>query len=652
MLSRLSIGRRIALLVLASLLTLGLLGVAVSLGERWLFQAALELDQYRQVFEQTTQIERRSGQLRFQALRFVADRDEAAAGETTTAAAGIIALLGDLGGRPGAAAAGEEIANLSTGIVTVRDQFLKVVAAARELGLDDAGGLRGRLRASAAQVESELKTWPNLDKLLVPMETMRRNEKDFIIYNDSSFLGPHRKAFNEFRFKLSDVGLDPATIDKLQMLIQAYRSDFGSFVDTTKSFRTEVAAFTEAYRALGPRFDALLEGARDGMNQSAATQRAVRSQVIERVVLIGTGLVIAFIILSLAVSRSIIRPLTAIEQVMGRLAGGDLAAEVPGVTRRDEIGAMARAVAVFKDNITRTQELERQARQTQERAEEHRKRQMRTLGDDFAAAFAKVLETVGQSTGTISRSAHLLRDTAEVMRGQAVDTATKSARTTGVVDQVDSISATLSASIGDIGHRVGTTGRAVQRAVGHARDSDSAVQALSASSQRIGEIVKMIHAIAGQTNLLALNATIEAARAGEAGRGFAVVAGEVKNLANQTAHATEDIGAQVGAIQAATDNVVQAIRAIRTAIEEVDTLSREVARSVDHQLEQTQEITQAVRQAKNNSDQVSESVKDLAAAAARTGKSAVEMIFSAGQLSQEFSRIEAESEHFVASIRG
>ncbi|NUB15802.1 hypothetical protein GAY28_26520 [Azospirillum brasilense] len=209
----------------------------------------------------------------------------------------------------------------------------------------------------------------------------------------------------------------------------------------------------------------------------------------------------------------------------------------------------------------------------------------------------------------------------------------------------------LAPAIGKVGGRVTASSLAIRPAGDHARQSYSAVAALADSSQRIGEIVRLINDIAGQTNLLALNATIEAARAGEAGKGFAVVASEVKVLANQTAKATEDIAGQVGAIQEATGSVVEAIRAIRTTVEEVAHLSEDVSAAVRDQLEQTEEIVGAVGRANDNTHEVTESVSTMAITAAETGKSAIEMIYSAAQLADELRQLEADADRFVSSIK-
>ncbi len=651
MLSNISIGTRIAVLVLASLVTLALLGGTATVGAKRVFEATAELNQFREAYEHTATVERLASRLRLQALRFVADRDAAAAEAFGRSAVETSRLLGELKDRAAGHIPLDELDHLSEGLGALTGRFAAVVAKAKELGLTDETGLRGALRSSARAIEDELKQWPNADKLTGRMEAMRKMEKDFVIYNDEALLSGHRKAFNEFTLFLGDSGLDPATQDKIEKLARGYRGDLGKFVDGTKAFRAEVATFNEAFQALVPRFEALLESANTGMSAAVETQNRVRDEVVANMLQVGSILVVGFVLISLFVARSITRPLRLIEGVMEKLAAGDRKATVPGTERRDEIGAMARAVGVFKDNLQRTHTLEIEAREAERRAEEERKDALRTVAHDFDNAFGRVLHTVSVAADQIRSGAHILRDTAEKMKEQALDTSEKAERTSEVVGIVNTVSRTLSASIGEIGGRVTTTGTAVHRAVEHARQSDAAVEALADSSQRIGEIVSLINDIAAQTNLLALNATIEAARAGDAGKGFAVVASEVKILAGQTAKATEEISSQVGAIQQATGSVVEAIRAIRTTVEEVEALSQEVSTAVTEQLEQTQKIVGAVDRANHTSGEVSESVSTMAITAAETGKSAIEMIYSAGQLAEELRQLEADADRFVASVR-
>jgi methyl-accepting chemotaxis protein len=656
LLARLSIGGRIGALVMVSFLTVSVLGGLAALGERRISVATAELNAYRALFEQTAVAERGAGEMRFQAQRFLSNRTPEAAerfhaaAETTTKALEALAAMpggGGLGGEINAS----EINALGEGLRLVSSLFSRIEAIAGTLGLTDEAGLRGQLKSSSSAVEEELKLWPNLEKLIVPVSTMRIHEKNFFLYGDFRATGPHRKAFNEFNFKITDAGLDPGTAQTLSELVGSYRAAFETVVDTSKGLRQAEGDFATAFGTLEPKFGALLEQAREGMNGAVETQGAVRDQVVARSAAITGLLLCAFIAIALVVTFSITRPLRAIERAMERLAGGDQQTSVPGTDRQDEIGAMARAVAVFKENLNHARQLERQARETELKAEDSRRQALVMVAEDFDLTFGRVLETLGDAAKRIRGGSHMLRDTAETMREQAEETAVKSQKTQEIVDLVHRVSRSLSSSIETIGTRVASTTDAVGRAVSMAHASDIAVEALAESARRIGEIVKLIQSIAGQTNLLALNATIEAARAGTAGRGFAVVATEVKLLANQTAQATGDIGRQIGAIQSATGDVVSALRAIRGTIDEVSVLSEQVSLAVGEQLLQTREIVEAVTTASSNSLAVSESVAVVAVNAAETGRSAVEMMYAARQLGQELSQLDTDARRFVGSIR-
>jgi methyl-accepting chemotaxis protein len=483
------------------------------------------------------------------------------------------------------------------------------------------------------------------------METMRRVEKDFVIFNDEMLLGSHRKAFNEFNFFVTDSGLDNATADNLTRLVKLYRSDLTSLVEATKQFRVEVSSFNAAFEALQPKFAALLQSAQTGMTEAVESQQRVRAEVIATTAVIVSVLFAKFVVMSLMLARSIGRPIVAIEKAMQRLASGDHDAAIPGTDRGDEIGLMARAVEVFKENMQHTRRLEQEAHEAERRAAEERQKAMMAVADDFQAAFARVLDTVDTASDHIRNGSFILRDTAEKMREQALGTSEQSEKTSKVVGTVKAVSQTLFTSIGEIGSRVTESTAAVQRAGACARRGGTAVQALSDSSDRIGQIVDLISNIAAQTNLLALNATIEAARAGETGRGFAIVAAEVKVLANQTAKATDEIAGQIGSIQTATGDVVDAIGSIRATIEEIEGLSGEVSVAVDDQLAATRAIAGAVEDATHNSREVAESVGTMALTAAETGKSAIEMIYSAGRLAEEFHQLQADADRFVRSIR-
>ena len=436
----------------------------------------------------------------------------------------------------------------------------------------------------------------------------------------------------------------PAVVASMQTALKQFTDAFPRIVDLTHQ-QAEISAANQRESA------ALLTQTTDLQRQLDQRRTEMRNTTTLILVFGGTLTLALASLFGFLQARSIIRALRGITRVMDRLAHGDLDAAITDRTHTGEIGEMVQAVEVFKEEMIRGRALEAEAREAEQRAAAQRQEALATVARDFNAAFGKALTSVGANSQQIRDAALGLWTTAAHVGQQAAQSSSMARRAAEGGGVVTDVSQRLSTSIGEIGDRVAASGTAIKRAADRAETSDVAVQALTESSRRIGEIVKLISGIASQTNLLALNATIEAARAGEAGKGFAVVAGEVKSLANQTAKATEDIGNQILAIQGATDDVVSAIDSIRETIGEVETLSIQVAASVSDQLGHTREIVAAVGDASATSREVADSVDVMAGSAENTGCSAMEMMASAGRLAEEFTALQSEAERFLASIR-
>jgi methyl-accepting chemotaxis protein len=329
-------------------------------------------------------------------------------------------------------------------------------------------------------------------------------------------------------------------------------------------------------------------------------------------ILLGTGLAL------LVVLRGVTGPLKRLTATAGALAEGRIDTPVEATGRADEVGAIARGLEVLRHGALRTRALEQEAVVARAGAETARLQAQRDLADRVERELGAVVQGLSATVGTLEGGITTLDGTAQGTAERAASAAAGATEATSNVQTVAAAAEELASSVNEITRQVTTAAQVARRAVQDAREADGTVGGLAEAAQRIGDVVRLIGDIAGQTNLLALNATIEAARAGEAGKGFAVVASEVKTLASQTAKATEEIGAQITAIQAATERAVQSIKGIAEVVAEVDGISATIAAAVEEQGAATREIARNVAEAAQGTNDVSANIAHVSAGVEET----------------------------------
>ena len=350
------------------------------------------------------------------------------------------------------------------------------------------------------------------------------------------------------------------------------------------------------------------------------------------------------------VRRRVCKPIVDLTATMSRLASGDVSDEITGVERGDEIGAMAAAVRVFKDNMIAAERLA-----AEKAAENDVKMRRAQVLDELTRTFeAKVTELVGglsSASSVMEDTAQSMSSTATATNRQAAIVAAASEQTSANVQTVASATEELTSSISEIGRQVSQSTEIAARAVENARRTGETARSLAEGAQKIGDVVTLIQSIAAQTNLLALNATIEAARAGDAGRGFAVVASEVKSLAGQTAKATTEISEQIAAIQAASDETVTAIQNVANVIAEIDQIGTAIAAAIEEQGSATKEISRSVSEAARGTQEVNSNITGVQKAADDTGSAANQVLGAAEQLSSQSKDLAGQVNRFLSEVR-
>jgi methyl-accepting chemotaxis protein len=422
--------------------------------------------------------------------------------------------------------------------------------------------------------------------------------------------------------------------------------------DSAVKLRESAMKSRAAAEALLARVRAVADRLNVRAEESAQEARAEYDSVSRLLIIVAAAGVAAGLGLGFIVGQyGIAAPIRATVALLQQLAGGRYEIEITGAERRDEVGEVAKAAAVFKQNGLDKLRMEAEQKEIEQRSAAQRRADMLALADRFEGAVGEVIETVNSASTELEASADTLARGAE--RAQQVTTvvAAASEEASTNVQSVASATEELSSSVNEISRQVQESAHIAREAVDQARAANERVGELTKAAARIGDVVELITTIAGQTNLLALNATIEAARAGEAGRGFAVVATEVKALADQTAKATGEISQQIGGIQTATRESEEAIRGIGQTINRISEIASTIASAVEEQGAATQEISRNVQQAALGTRDVSTNIVDVQRGASETGAASSQVLTAAQSLARDSTVLKQQVGSFLQTIR-
>ncbi|WP_051609863.1 methyl-accepting chemotaxis protein [Terasakiella pusilla] len=445
-------------------------------------------------------------------------------------------------------------------------------------------------------------------------------------------------------------------VDKIVELSGIYTKAAADVLESAAEDASMAAVFMFEVDDLFTQFNTTIGNQVVNWKASADDNFAMALKAIDKMVSLNAAIVIAVLVgtfvIAIIIATSISRPVRNITRAMQTLAGGQLDVIIPAEGRTDEVGEMASALSVFKDNLVEMENMRNSQEASRKEQEEANRQQMHCLADHLESSVSSVIHTLADKTSDILSITNSDGNaSSDSDTSQSMEVAEASERTTTNADAVAAATHELSKAISEIGEQVVLSTDIANQAVHKAEAANTKVNGLAEAAQRIGEVVNLITDIAEQTNLLALNATIEAARAGDAGKGFAVVASEVKNLANQTASATDEIARQISKIQGATGEAVEAIADISATIHQIDEISASIASSVEEQNATTSEIASNVQNVSRDAQAVADRIVNMTRNAAQSHSTAIQVTWAAEDLKEPTDKLNKEVEDFLNSIR-
>jgi len=646
-LSRFRISYRIYALVLLSLLMLAGITTVQHLSEKTIKESEVAADQLSLVAKAIKNAELMITRMEVADIGFSSDPEKA---EATFTEAQSQAIKHAKEAQSKTQSYTDQINKLTSGIHQLNKLFSASKAARMEIGLNDKEGLRGVLSESSSVIDNELTQWPNVSDFQSIMTKIHRYEQSFLITRSKKDAGRIRKSLNEFDFAISGGPFGLETRKKLSTAVREYGKAVRKYVKAVKVRTDTENAFTEQLHNSRQIAQQLTTSAERDLAISQAHGRDIRAKTTKwQTIIMATGAII-FALFAFIIADSIHKPVSNIRSAMNKIAEGDASIRIPGLSRQDEIGAMARSIAVFKRTAQEVERIREQEQKNKEAAERNRRETLTQLADNFENTVRKVAESVHASAKDIASNAKTLSRDTRSTQEQGEDMSRSIGAAADIMGRVVASSDELLQAVASVDNSLTESSQSINRATEGAKAITDRVQSLSDAANGIGNVVTLINEIAEKTNLLALNATIEAARAGDAGKGFAVVAGEVKQLAQQTQNATSNIGEQVKLIQGDIAETVNSISAVCQDIEDVNALTLNLNEAVRQQTNASRDIKVQVSNAALGTDQVSTSLGSMKNAIETSSASANGVVQTVSELSRQTEQLEQELNAFIRNI--